>query len=195
MWLISNENEKLSGPGKVRIMQEAEVSLRVGIYHIIHGLTKEDVLISIDGAHIRTKNQVNFDIWSFFKDNGLIKIDKETERWQGKYLIRGYEPCIEIVSKPGIGDVNVTLSNGKKLLIESKKGKESKSGLEYPLMREAIGQLMTVGELGGNIVPVVAVPYSEKTYSLAKKWSEYSQIKRLGLKFYLVEADGNMIIV
>lgn len=72
---------------------------------------------------------------------------------------------------------------------------KSKSGLEYPLMREAIGQLMTVGELGGNIVPVVPVPYSEKTYSLAKKWSEYSQIKRLGLKFYLVEADGNMIIV
>lgn len=176
-------------------MQEAEVSLRVGIYHIVHGLTKEDVLISLDGAHIKTKDQVNFDIWTFLKENGLAKIDKETERWQGKYLIDGYEPHIEIVSKPGIGDVNVTLSNGKKLLIESKKGKESKSGLEYPLMREAIGQLMTGRELGENTVPVVAVPYSHKAYSQARKWSEYSQIKQFGLKFYLVEADGNMVIV
>ncbi len=55
----------------------------------------------------------------FFKENGLAKIDKETERWQGEYLIDGYEPLIEIVSKPGIGDVNVILPNGKEPLIES----------------------------------------------------------------------------
>ncbi len=83
----------------------------------------------------------------------------------------------------------------RNLLLRVKKGKESKSGLEYPLMREAIGQLMMVGGLGGNTVPVAAVPYSGKAYSLARKWSEYSQIKQLGLKFYLVEADGNMVIV
>ncbi len=54
-------------------MQEAEVSLRVGIYHIVHGLTKEDVLISIDSAHIKTKDQVNFDIWTFLKKMVWLK--------------------------------------------------------------------------------------------------------------------------
>ena len=50
---------------------------------------------------------------------------------------------IIITSEAGIGDVNVQLLDGKKLYVESKKGKENKSGQEYPLMREAIGQLMT----------------------------------------------------
>ena len=94
-----------------------------------------------------------------------------------------------------IGDVNVILNDGTNLYVESKKGKPNKSGQEYPLMREAIGQLMTSCELGSGIIPAVAVPYSKKSYELANKWSKLSQMKKIGIRFFLVEEDGGIVIV
>ena len=57
-------------------------------------------------------------------------------------------------------------------------------------MREAIGQIMT-SKLMNNTLPMVAVPYSEKTYSLADEWSKLDQIKQIGIRFMLVKTDGN----
>lgn len=176
-------------------MQEAEVSLRVALYYIRNGLTDTDVTVSIDGAHVKTGNQVHFDIWKFLSDNDCIKTGGEPDRWQGKYSISELPAHIIISSKPGIGDVNVWLSDGKKLYVESKKGKENKSGQEYPLMREAIGQLMTSGVLTDDVIPAVAVPYSEKSYELAKRWREYPQIKQVGIMFLLVKDDGEILTI
>lgn len=55
-------------------MQEAEVSLRIAIYHIINGLTAHDITVSIDGAHIKTKDTIHFEIWKFFEENHISKI-------------------------------------------------------------------------------------------------------------------------
>lgn len=173
-------------------MQEAEVSLRVAIYHIKNGLTDKDVKVSIDGAHIKTGDEVHFDIRAFLNENGLIKIDEQKEKWQGTYMLDDYEPHIIISSIPGEGDVVITFNDEKKLLVESKKGKDNKRGQEYPLMREAIGQLMTGGELTDKIIPAVAVPYSDKSQELAKKWSKYHQIKQIGIRFILVKDDGDI---
>ena len=52
------------------LMKEAEVSIRVALYYIRNSITKENVQISIDGAHIKTKNTVHFDIFGFLKENG-----------------------------------------------------------------------------------------------------------------------------
>ena len=46
-------------------MKEAEVSLRVAIYYITNNLTSEDVIVSLDGAHIKTKDTVHFKIFDF----------------------------------------------------------------------------------------------------------------------------------
>ena len=62
-------------------------------------------------------------------------------------------------------------------------------------MREAIGQLVTCREMNKNIIPVVAVPYSPKSYELACKCSGYRQIKLLGIRFMLVHEDGKINIV
>lgn len=177
-------------------MQEAEVSLRIAIYHIVNRLTNLDVKVSIDGAHIKTAGIVHFDIWKFLGDNNITKIDgSPASEYMGVYQIRGYDTRIVISSTPGIGDVRVCLSDGTELYIESKKGKENKSGREYSLMREAIGQLMTGCELDRNVVPVVAVPYSTKSFELANRWSKLSQIKKIGIRFYLVKQDGSIMIV
>jgi polyisoprenoid-binding protein YceI len=71
-------------------MQEAEVSLRIAIYHIVNGLTDKDVNVSIDGAHIKTGNTVHFDIDEFMAENACRKIDGNMKRWQGEYRINGY---------------------------------------------------------------------------------------------------------
>lgn len=62
-------------------------------------------------------------------------------------------------------------------------------------MREAIGQLMTGGELSQSMIPVVAVPYSEKSKRLAEKWIGYSQIRAMKMQFFLVREDGSIYFV
>lgn len=176
-------------------MQEAEVSLRIAIYHIINGLTSHDVTVSIDGAHIKIKDTIHFDIWKFFEEHHISRIDGHIDDYKGIYRIDGYDVKIIVTSTPGIGDVNVILEDGTSLYVESKKGKENRLGKEYSLMREAIGQLMTGCELRNGIIPVVAVPYSPKSFELADRWSALSQMKKIGIKFYLVEEDGGIVIV
>ena len=176
-------------------MQEAEVSLRIAMYHIVGRLTKQDVVVSIDGAQIKTKDVLHFDIWKFFADHNIEKMEGNTNDYKGTYQMKGCKEKIVVTSQPGIGDVNVVLNDGMKLYVESKKGKANKSSQEYSLMREAIGQLMTGCELGNGIIPVVAVPYSQKSFELADRWSGLPQMKKIGIKFYLVEEDGDIVIV
>lgn len=176
-------------------MTEPEVSLYIALYYIKNNLTNEDIHVSIDGAHIKTGNTIHFDIFKFLKYHNCKKVDSDQNRWQGKYCVGDHKTHIVISSVPGIGDINIVMPNGKTILIESKKGKNNKKGQEYPLMREAIGQLMTGGELSENIVPVVAVPYSEKSYELAKRWVGLPQMMQIGIKFMLVYEDGEVCYI
>lgn len=173
-------------------MQEAEVSLRVAMYYIKRGLTDKNVFVAIDGAQIKTGNTVHFDIRSFFKENGLIKIDEVADRWQGIYSVGDYEPRIVIHSEPGKGDVEIHLKDGRRLVVESKKGKDNKNNQEYHLMREAIGQLMTREEVAENDILAVAVPFSDKTDKLANEWSTKPLIQQVGIRFILVKTDGDV---
>lgn len=171
-------------------MTEAEVILRLAMYYIKNNLTREHVTVSIDGAHIKSGNTIHFDIFGFLKNIGLRKLDNESERWQGEYALAGYDSHIIISSTPGIGDVNVKLVDGSAIYAECKKGKNDKRGQEYPLMREAIGQLMTGCDFTENVIPMVAVPYTDKSRELSERWSALTQIKNLGIKFALVKANG-----
>ena len=177
-------------------MQEAEVSLRVALYYITNYLTKNDVKVSLDGAHIKTGDTIHFDIYGFLSANSCRKVSGAVDSWQGIYEVVGYDSKIAISSTPGIGDVNITATDGTLLYVESKKGKgKNKSNSEYPLMREAIGQLMTGCQLSDNVIPVVAVPYSDKSYELACRWSQLKQIQMVGIRFMLVCADGDLKII
>lgn len=171
-------------------MTEAEVSLRMALYYIQNDLTCENVKVALDGAHIKTGDIVHFEIEKFMKNVQCEKIIGENTKWQGIYSVNGYEQKIELSSTPGIGDVVVRLKDGKRIYIESKKGKSNKSSQEYSLMREAIGQLMTGVPLTEDMIPMVAVPYTAKSYELANRWIQLSQIKRIGIQFALVHEDG-----
>ena len=176
--------------------KEAEVSLRVAIHYILEEKTDQDVMVSLDGAHIKTGAQVHFDVPLFLSELGWVKVEGAADSWQGTYAADGIRPRLTVCSQPGVGDVTIQLKDGRQLRVECKKGTAgNKSGSEYPLMREAIGQLMTGCELTDKIIPVVAVPYTERSMALASKWSAYSQIKAIGLQFLLVHENGGIVCV
>ncbi len=170
-------------------MTEPEVSLLIAMKYLQNGEACENITVSIDGAHIKTKDTVHFDIITFMQKCGYLKCDSDLIHWQGEYQKPGSSLKIIICSKPGIGDVIITLNDGRILYIESKKFK-SGSGGEYPAMREAIGQLMTGCPDDTNVIPIVAVPYNEKSSSLANSWSENKRICNSGIRFMLVHNDG-----
>ena len=172
-------------------MQEPEVSLLIARKYIQDGKTRDDIAVSIDGAHIKTNKTIHFDITTFMCKNGYVKCDGDSSRWQGTYQNPNYTPRIVISSKSGVGDVVIDLKDGKTLYIESKKFKNGNSG-EYPAMREAIGQLMTGCTDDPNVIPVVAVPLSAKSAELAQTWSANERIRRAGIHFMLVRDDGSI---
>ena len=178
-------------------MTEAEVSLRVAIYFILRNISNNLVSVSIDGAQIKTGDTVHFDIKRFLNEIGAEKICGELEKWQGTYRLPETNSKIEIHSKPGVGDVATRMTDGSLFVVESKKGSliKSKSGSEYALMREAIGQLMTNSILNANKKLAVAIPLNEKSLDLAERWSDYPQIKQIGIKFLLVDRTGELKII
>ena len=175
-------------------MQEPEVSLRIAMHYIESGKTCADVTVSIDGAHVKTKDVVHFDLTDFMRQSGYMKCDGDNFRWQGEYQADTSLPKIIVSSKPGIGDVTITLKDGKKLYVESKKFKGG-NGSEYPAMREAIGQLMTGCPDDNNFITVVAVPYSVKSESLAHDWARNIRIRTAGIRFILVQESGNIELI
>ena len=96
---------------------------------------------------------------------------------------------------PGQGDVVARLSTGRTLRVECKKGplSRSKSSQEYPLLREAIGQLMTVERVEPTDILAVAVPDSPKFNELASRWRNAPLIRRLGLQILTVSRDKGAV--
>ena len=158
------------------------------MHYIQSGKTREDVAVSIDGAHIRTKGTLHFDIVDFMKENGYVKCDT-SGKWQGKYQNAKYSPCIAVSSTPGEGDVVIRSVDGRVLQVESKKFKSGNGG-EYPAMHEAIGQLMT--GCPDDCIPCVAVPYSQKSCDLTTAWLKRERMQKAGICFLLVHSDGHV---
>lgn len=86
------------------------------------------------------------------------------------------------------------LSTGNVLRVECKKGPlaRNKSSQEYPLVREALGQLLTITEYNENDRLAVAVPYSAKFKELTSKWGKTPLIRKLQISFLLVGINGEV---
>ena len=117
----------------VERMSEAEVSLRVAFHLLDRDLAASDVEVAIDGAQIRTGDAIHFSIAEFIGQNACTPV-APSPSWQGIYCRAGARFRIRIHSNPGRGDVVALLRSGR-----------SPSSAEYPLLREAIGQLHDSG--------------------------------------------------
>jgi hypothetical protein len=87
--------------------------------------------------------------------------------------------------------VTATVGN-RTIRAECKKGPlRWKAGSpEYPLVREAFGQLLTVESVGEGDSLVVAVPRTAAFRKLAAKWRNRPLVERTGIQIVLVGRDG-----
>lgn len=174
-------------------MTEAEVTLRLAMVIIKGGHTDKDISVAIDGAQIKTGTQVHFPIVEFLYSFGWRNSEKDIH-WQCAYRHTAYKSAIVVHSFSGKGDLIAELKNGRILRVESKKGSlvRTKSSQEYPLIREAIGQLMTIETTHPNDLLAVAVPHSEKFVELAEEWRDRPLIKNAGIHIVTVSRDNSV---
>ncbi len=174
-------------------MSEPEVSLRLAVHLIAEAMTQSDVTVSLDGAHAKTGDTVHFDVKAFLASIGwYLKV--HSEKWQGRYVRNDGEPGIVIHSQSGQGDVVAELKSGRPLLVECKKGSllRSSSSAEYPLIREALGQLLTLAEIPPNALLAVAVPHGERFVDLAQRWRQAPLIRQAGIRILTVAQSGEV---
>lgn len=174
-------------------MPEAEVTLRLAIFLIENRHTLGDVQTAIDGAQVKTGNTIHFPIVEFLNAHGW-ESQTQQERWQAKYSNKKYAASIIVHSSSGEGDLVVDLKSGQRLRVESKKGPltRSKSSQEYPLIREAIGQLITVEHAEKSDLLAVAVPKSDKFDALAEEWRKRPLMRITGIHIITVGRDNSV---
>ncbi len=174
-------------------MPEAEVTLRLALFLIYGNHTNDDVICAIDGAQIKTGKTVHFPILEFLNSEGWHGLDQK-EKWQCKYIHDDYDQSIIVHSSAGEGDLVSSLNNGYTLRVESKKGPLSrdKSSKEYPLIREAIGQIMTIEHANDDDILAVAVPESEKFLSLASQWRDRPLMRHAGMHIITVNRSNQI---
>lgn len=169
------------------------MSLRLAFWLAEGGLVSERVDVAIDGAQVQTRATVHFDLPGFLSNAGWAEEDP-SGGWQGTYRRPGLPVVLNIHSSPGKGDVVAKLALGGTLRAECKKGplSRSRSSQEYPLIREALGQLLTVTEVGEQDVLAVAVPHSDKFAELASRWRKAPLVERFGIRILTVDRTGNV---
>jgi hypothetical protein len=174
-------------------MPEAEVTLRLAIYLINGSHTNEDVICAIDGAQVKVGSTTIFPIIEFLNTEGWIGLEQD-EKWQCKFIHDDFHQGIIIHSSSGEGDLVSRLTNGYTLRVESKKGPLiTKSGSkEYPLIREAIGQLMTVEYANDDDILAVAVPESAKFLDLAVQWGARPLMQHAGIHVITVNRKNQI---
>ncbi len=174
-------------------MPEAEVSLRLAFWLLEQNHAEGIVEVAIDGAQVRTGDNIHFDLPGFLNSCSWRKLGSSLA-WQCEYESVSGCGKVRIHSSPGRGDVVAKLRLGGTLRVECKKGHtiRSRSSQEYPLIREALGQLLTMGGVGENDILAVAVPHSEKFEELATRWREAPLIKKFGIRILTIDRNGNV---
>jgi hypothetical protein len=174
------------------IMAEAEVALRLAAYLSSLPTSTGEVDVSLDGAQIKTSGAEIFPLAAFLEAAGWTQLRQVGKNpWQGTYA-NGHR-TMRINCRSGIGDV-VGVVGARRIRAECKKGPlVGKAGNpEYPRLREALGQILTVETIAPADVLVAAVPDSPKFRQLAATWLERPLVKRVGVKIALVARDGSV---
>lgn len=173
-------------------MAEAEVSLRLAFHLLTLPASSGNATVAIDGAQVRVHGEEIFPMSSFLSANGwgMAKQSGKND-WQGCYAKGGLS--LVVTAQSGSGDVVAEIGD-RRVRAESKKGNlvRKKGSPEYPLLREAIGQLMTIEQVETNDTLVVAVPQSETFRSLASRWRSCPLMEEADIHFALIGRNGNV---
>ena len=173
-------------------MPEAEVALRLA-FHLL-GRSDGDGFaeVALDGMQIRSRTVEVFPIEAFLESKGWVQTHQEGKNdWQGTYERSGFR--LQVHARSGIGDV-VWRAGARRIGAECKGGPivERKGSPEYPRLREALGQLITVKRIEEGDVMIAAVPYTDRFQRLAREWASAPLVERSGIRIVLVGRDGSL---
>jgi len=173
-------------------MPEAEVTLRL-TFHLLALPGSQGVgKVNIDGAQVKVHGAEIFPIVPFLADMGWKQVEQVGKNdWQGWYE-KG-EQRLQIDAKSGVGDVVVTVGT-KCIRAECKGGPLVKKpgSPEYRILRQALGQAITVEQVNVNDVLIVAIPHTDRFRQLADKWRKRPLVGRSGIQIVLVGRDGTV---
>jgi len=177
----------------VEKMSEVEVSLRLAIYLATSGRAASSISVAIDGAQVRMGETLHFDVAHFMGALGWKSLG-DTSRWQGTYQHPDQIRHILVHSRSGVSDVKTVLQTGQTFIAESKKGTlgRSKSSAEYSLLREALGQLLTIESVPDFSFLAVAVPAGERFMELTHRWRLAPLVTRVGIHLLTVSPTGDV---
>ncbi|QIN81177.1 hypothetical protein GBA65_22030 (plasmid) [Rubrobacter marinus] len=176
-------------------MPEAEVAARFAFWLLGHPEGGREVEVAVDGAGVEVRGRTIFELRRFLKLHGW-EMDPAgpPDRWRGTYRNAEHpDSSLRVHSRPGVGDVVGTVGE-KRVRAECKKGPlaRSRSGSEIKLLREALAQLLTVGEVGEEDVLVAAVPDTPTFRRHASAWRDAPLMRRVGLRVALVGRDDGV---
>ena len=173
-------------------MPESEVALRLAFHLLALPGSSGVAEVALDGAQVAVQGARVFPLPEFLRDQGWKQVAQDGKNdWQGTY--EKEELTLRIHSRSGKGDVICALG-GKVVRAECKKGPLVKKAgsQEYPRLREALGQMLTVETVGKGDVLVVAVPRTAKFEQVAVAWRERPLMKQVGIGIVLVGRDGRV---
>jgi len=86
------------------------------------------------------------------------------------------------------------MRNGQILRVECKKGPLTlvSGSPEYPLIRSALGHLLTLEQVNENDLIAIAVPNGARFPELAARWRNAPLVKRCGIRILLVGTDNQV---
>lgn len=161
----------------------------------------EKIIANIDGAQVKSGKYEVFNVGDFLKSLGWKK-ETESQNWRGVYLKEFNNELykLNIQAKSGNGDLTGKLRNhdSKYLYVECKKGELPQRGNseEYKLLREAIGQIATLTKLDTmKYQYLICVPENAVYSKLMNNWKESDGIKKLGIKFGMINRENTLIKV
>ncbi len=174
----------------VQNVSEAAVALRLASCLVSLPGSSGLCRVAIDGAQVMVDGREIFPIDAYLDDHGWRQTGQAGKNpWQGRYEKGGR--CFEIGAFPGVGDVSAQVGE-KRIRAECKKGfaEQHKGNPEYPKLREALGQLLTVEDAEASDILVAAVPDTPAYRRLAENWRDRPLIGRTGIQIVLVGSDG-----
>jgi hypothetical protein len=173
-------------------MPEAEVSLSLAFYLLSSDGSDGSADVAIDGAMVKVGDRKIFPIEDFLECKGWKQTNQAGRNpWQGTY-----EKCglvLRVHGRSGVGDVVASVGSVR-VRAECKGGPllPRRGSPEYPKLRAALGQLLTVEFVEPGDCLVAAVPHTDKFARLVRDWEDRPLLSRSGIRVALVGRDGSI---
>lgn len=171
-------------------MPEAEVALRLAFHLLEHPASAGKASVALDGAQIRVHGKQVFPVEAFLQELGWKQVTQAGKNpWQGTYQLD--DSRLVVHASSGVGDV-VARVGRVRVRAECKKGPliRKPGSQEYPVLHEAIGQVITVESVAQDDVLAVAVPFTNRFSDLASRWRNTPLVIKAGIRLVLVGRDG-----